>query len=65
MKNINVVSRKFREYTSKGSGNLAIKLVSIDMEGTVLSLNKETIDLLKLKHPVGKAASEDTKLWGP
>ena len=35
------------------------------MEGGVLPLNKETIDLLKVKHPVGKTASEETKFHGP
>ena len=65
MKNISVVSRKFREYMSKGNVNSAIKLLSNYMEGGVLPLNKETTDLLKVKNPVGKAASEDTKLHGP
>ena len=49
---------------SKGNESSAIKLVSNNMEGGVLPLNKETTDLLKVKHPVGKAASEDTKLHG-
>ena len=31
----------------------------------MLPLNKETIDLLKVKHLVEKAASEDTKLHDP
>ena len=44
--------------------DLAIRLLSNSMEGGVLPLNKETIDLLKVKHPVEKAASEDTKLHG-
>ena len=35
------------------------------MEEGVLPLNKKVIDLLKVKHPVGKAASEDTQLHGP
>ena len=65
MKNINVASRKFRKYMSKGNVNLATKLLSNKMEEGVLPLNKETIDLLKVKHPVGKTASEDTKLHGP
>ena len=65
MKNINVVSRNFCQYMSKGNANSAIKLLSNNMERGALSLNKETIDLLKMKHPVGKAASEDTKLHGP
>ena len=66
MKNINVVSRKFRECMSKGNVNLAIKLLSNNMEGGgLLPLNKKEIDLLKLKHPIGKAGSEDTKLYSP
>ena len=65
MKNINVVSRKFREYMSKGNVTSAIKLLSNNMEGGVLRSNKETIDILKVKHPIGKAVSEDTKLHGP
>ena len=47
---------------SKGNVNSVIKLLSNNMEGGVLPLNKKTIDLLKVKHLVGKAASEDTKL---
>ena len=31
----------------------------------MLPLNKETIDLLKVKHLLGKVANEDTKLHGP
>ena len=50
---------------SKGNVNSAIKLLSNNMEGGVLPLNKETTDLLKMKHPIEKAASEDTKLHGP
>ena len=34
------------------------------MEGDVRPLNKGTIDLLKAKHPLEKAASEETKLHG-
>ena len=65
MKNINVVSRKFREYMSKGNVNSAIKLLSNNMERCALSLNKETIALLKVKHLVGKAATEYIKLHRP
>ena len=57
-----MVSRKFCEYMSKGNVNSVIKLLSNNMEGGVLPLNNKTIDLLKAKHLVGKAASEDTKL---
>ena len=49
---------------SKGNVDLAIRLLSNSMEVGVLALNKETIDLLKVKHPVEKGASEDTKLHG-
>ena len=65
MKNINVVSRKFREYMSKGNVKSVIKLLSNNTERGVLPLNKETIALLKVKHPVGKALGEATKLLGP
>ena len=66
MKNINVVSRKFRELLSKGNVNLAINLLSNNMEeGIVFPLNKESIALIKVKHPVRKAASEDGKLRDP
>ena len=60
-----MISRKFREYMSEGNANSATKLLSNNMEGCVLSLIKEKLALLKKKQPVGKAASEDTKLHGP
>ena len=50
---------------NKGNVNSAIKRLSNNMERGVPPLNKETIDLLKVKHPVGKAVSEDAKLPGP
>ena len=62
---MNLVSRKLCKYISTGNTNSAIELFSNNMERSVLSSNKETMDLLKVKHPVGKAASEDTKLHGP
>ena len=61
IKNINVVSRKFCEYMSNGNVNSAIKLLSNNMEGSVLP----SIPLLKKEHPLGKAVSEDIKLRGP
>ena len=64
MKTINVVSRKFGKYTNKGNVISTIKLLSKNREGGVLLLNKETIDVLKMKHPTGKAVSEDNKLYG-
>ena len=42
-----------------------IKLLSNNTEVGVLPLNKEITDLLKVKHLVEKAASEDTKLHDP
>ena len=59
MKNINVVSRKFRKYISKRNLNLPIKRLSGNMKGRVLPLNEEAIDLLKVKYPFGKEASKD------
>ena len=64
MKNINVVSRKFHEYISNRNVNSAIKLPSNNMKGRALRLNKESIALLKVRYPVGKAAREETKLRG-
>ena len=64
MKNINVVSRKFHEYISNRNVNSAIKLPSNNMKGRALRPNKESIALFKVKYPVGKAASEETKLRG-
>ena len=64
-KNINVISRKFREHVSKGNLNSAIKLLSNNMEGGILPLNDQTIELLKVKHPEGRKAEEDVKLQGP
>jgi len=64
-KNINIISRKFREHVSKGNLNSAIKLLSNNMEGGILPLNDETKALLKVKHPVAKKADEDVKLQGP
>ena len=49
---------------SIGLVNSSIKLLSNNMEGSDLPLNKETIDLLKVKVPVWNATSEDTKLHG-
>ena len=43
MNNINMVSRKFRENMSKGNVNSAIKVLSNNMYGFMLTLNKETI----------------------
>ena len=65
IKNMNLVSRKLCKYITTGNTNSAIELFSNNMERGVLSSNEETMDLLKVKHPVGKAASEDTKLPGP
>ena len=47
---------------SKKNVNSAIKLLLNNMEGGALPSNKGTIDLLKVKHSVGKAVSVDTKL---
>ena len=52
MKNIHVVSRKFREYMNNRNVNSTIKLLSNNMEGGVVPSNKETIELLKVKHPI-------------
>ena len=35
------------------------------MDGEILSLNKETIELLKFERPEGRETNEGTKLQGP
>ena len=64
-KNINALSRKFREHMSKGNVNSAIKLLSNNMSGGVLPLNDETIALLRTKHPEAREMHEDVILQGP
>lgn len=64
-KNINVISRKFRDHVSKGNLNSAIKVLTNNMEGGILPLNDQTKELLKVKHPEGRKAQEHVKLQGP
>ena len=49
----------------KGNVNGAIKLLSNNMQDGILPLNKETLDMIKLKHPEGKEISDDVMLNGP
>ena len=53
MKNISVLSRKFSEYMSKGNANSAVKLLSSNTEGGVLSLNKETLIKSDIQDDIG------------
>ena len=53
MKNISVLSRKFSEYMSKGNANSAVKLLSSNIEGGVLSLNKETLIKSDIQDDIG------------
>ena len=49
---------------SKGNVNSAIKLLTNNMNGGVLPLNEETINLLKVKHPAGREAHKDILVQG-
>lgn len=65
-KNISFISRKFREHMQKGNVNSAIKLLTNNMEGGILPLSEETVELLKIKHPASKnIVNEDVLLQGP
>ena len=57
-------SRKFKELMQKGNVNGAIKLLTNNMKGGILSLNDQTMELLRAKHPEGKNATHDALLPG-
>ena len=62
---ITQISKKFSQLMRKGNVNGAIKLLSNNMQDGILPLNKETLDMIKLKHPEGKEISDDVMLNGP
>jgi len=59
------LSRMFKEQMQKGNINTAIKLMTNNMEGGILPINDETLDLLRTKHPRGKEVNENFLLQGP
>ncbi|XP_057308911.1 uncharacterized protein LOC130647166 [Hydractinia symbiolongicarpus] len=64
-RNIEVVSRKFKDLMQIENVNGAIKLLTNNMAGGILPLNDETFNLLRVKHPPGEQAKEDVILQGP
>ena len=63
--NIAKISQKFKNLMSKGNVNGALKLLTNNMSNGVLPLSKETLSLLKLKHPEPVQPSPETLLEGP
>ena len=59
------ISKRFKDLMQRGNVNGAMKLLTNNMGGGVLPLNDDTLRLLQLKHPTGKAADENTILQGP
>ena len=59
-KNIKLMSKKFCNYIGNGNLSFAIKLRLKDTGEVILPSNKEIINVLKLKHPQGRKANEDT-----
>ena len=61
-KTIGELSKKFAEQMQKGNVNGAIKLLTNNMQNGILPLNKETIALLKQKHPHASKATQEVLL---
>ena len=64
-RDITALSRRFRDMMQKGNVNGAIKLFTNNMQGGVLPLTNEVINLLRSKHPDSEAVSEESILQGP
>ena len=64
-KKINLISRRLYDYIGKGNVHSAIKILCNSMDGEILSLNKETIELLKFERPERRETNEGTKLQDP
>ena len=61
-RNLNKISKQFADEMHKGNVNSAIKLLKNNMESGILSLNNDTLKLLKQKHPKPAKACEDVLL---
>ena len=59
------ISQKFKNLMTKGNVNGALKLLTNNMSNGVLPLSKETLALLKQKHPEPVEPSPETFLEGP
>ena len=64
-KDLATISREFRDRMQKGNINGAIRLLTNNMQGGVLPLNEETINLLHQKHPKSQEPNAEFLLHGP
>ena len=64
-KDLATTSKAFRDQMQKGNVNGAIKLLTNNMQGGVLPLNEETINLLRQKHPKSQEPKAEFLLQGP
>ena len=56
--------KKIKNYVKKGNINVTVKLVTNNMQDLILSLNNETLNKLKEKHPESKNANHNILLTG-
>ena len=61
-KTIAQLSKKFAEQMQRGNVNSAIKLITNNMQNGILPLDKNTLNLLKQKHPEPAASTEEVLL---
>ena len=59
------ISKRFKNLMENGNVNGAIKLLTDNMAGGILSLNDETIETLRQKHPEARETNEDVIMQGP
>ena len=64
-RDINFISKKFKEHMEKGNVNSAMNLLTNNMSGGILPLNDETLKTLTEKHPDACEINEDVALQGP
>ena len=61
-KSMGEISKKLTKQIQKGNATRAIKILTNKMQNEILSLNRETLNHLKLKHPEAKQASAEVLL---
>ena len=62
---ISKISFKFKNLMSKGNDTRALKLFTDSMYSGILPLNKDTLELLVIKHPEPREPSSDILMQGP
>ena len=62
--NCRVIQKKIKNCVKKGNINVAVKLVTNNMQDLILSLNNETLNKLKEKHPKSKNVNNSILLTG-